>query len=112
MVLAPMMPTQMAFVTMPTIVWVLWTLVAFAMAPVKFTPADVLTFPQAIVIAMAMSSTPVVSVEVQVSMRMQMAFATMWTHALVNSTNAVCATVTAVLAPIHAQLLVSPLHTR
>ena len=72
-----MMPTQMAFVTMPTIVWVLWTLVAFAMAPAKFTPADVLTFPQAIVIALAMSSTPVVLRRFMVSMRMQMAFATM-----------------------------------
>jgi hypothetical protein len=53
--LAPMTLMKMAFVTMPTIVWVHWTLVAFAMAPVKFTPADVLTFPQAIVIATGIS---------------------------------------------------------
>ena len=57
-VLAPMMPMKMAFVTMPTIVWVHWTLVAFVMALVKFTPADVLTFPQAIVIATATHWTP------------------------------------------------------
>jgi hypothetical protein len=106
------MLTQMAFVTTLTIAWAHWTHVAFATAPVKFTPADVLTFPQAIVIVTATSSTPVVSVEVQVSMRMQMASVTTRIHASVNSTNVVCAMVTAVLAPTRVQLLVSPLHTR
>ena len=47
------MPTQTEFVTMPTIVLDHLMLVAFAMGLVPFTPADVQTFPQAIVIATA-----------------------------------------------------------
>jgi hypothetical protein len=43
---------------------------------------------------------------------MRMAFVMTWTHVLVNLMNVVFATVMAVLAPIHAQLLVSPLHTQ
>ena len=107
-----MMLTQMAFVTMPMIVWVHWTLVAFAMALVKFTPADVLTFPQAIVIVTATSSTPVVSVADRVWMRMLMAFAMTLTIASVNWTSAVFAMAMVALVPTHALLQVSRALTR
>jgi hypothetical protein len=50
--------TPMAFVTTPTTVSDHSTLVAFVMALATFTPADVTTFPQAIAIVTATSSTP------------------------------------------------------
>ena len=50
--------TPMAFVTMQTTVLERSTLVVFATDLATFTPADVLTFPQAIAIVTATSSTP------------------------------------------------------
>ena len=50
--------TPMASVTMQTIVLERSTLVVFATVLATFTPADVPTFPQAIAIVTATSSTP------------------------------------------------------
>lgn len=56
--IAKPMWTPMAFATMSILVWVNWTLVAFAMALERFTTVDVRTFPMAIVTAMAISWMP------------------------------------------------------
>ena len=102
----------MAFVTMPTIVLGHWTHVAFAMAPVKFTPADVLTFPQAIVIATATCNWTLGRLRrLTQRMWMQMAFVTTRMIALVNSTSVVFATVTAALVQIHVRLPIKHLPT-
>ena len=55
---APPMPTWTACATMSTPVWVRWTPVVSATAPVPPIPADAPTFPPAIAIATATSSTP------------------------------------------------------
>ena len=83
------------------------------MVLVPFTPADVQTFPQAIVIAMATHWTPWAFAVVLVRrMRMQMEFVMTRIHVLANSTNAVFAMVTAALAPILVLLPTKHLLTR
>ena len=84
---------------------------AFAMVLVRFTPADALTFPQAIVIATATCSTLVARAVAQVWMRMPMAFVTTLMSASVNSMSAVFATGTAALVLILALQLERQAHT-
>ena len=79
--------------------------------PGAFTPADALTFPQAIVIATATCSTLVAFAVAQVWMRMPMAFVTTLMSASVNSMSAVFATGTAALVLILVLQLERQAHT-
>jgi energy-converting hydrogenase Eha subunit B len=83
----------MAFVTMWTDALVRWMNAAFATDPGTSMSVGAQTFPQLIATVMATKKMPLVSAEVLVKMtRMPMAFATMWTNALVRWMNVAFAT--------------------